>query len=100
MSLPVHTVLGQEPDSQLGKLGFLYATNPLQGSASGASILGSGKWGGASFGNAAFGSIRTADLDPRAQQEAYAGSPQAQSSIEGEVWANEQIGGPASHASK
>ncbi len=63
MSLP-STPIGLDPDSELGRLGFLYSTNPLQHSVSGTAVLGAVKWGGAIFGNSAFGTIRTSDPHP------------------------------------
>ncbi len=53
------------PPNQLGRLGFLYATNPTQDSVSGNVLLGSAHLGSSIAGNAAFGSIRTSDPDFR-----------------------------------
>ncbi len=62
-------VIGEEPDSQLGKLGFVYASNPMQHSVSGTVLLGSGRYGQSIFGSGAFGAARTSDPDPvRARQ--------------------------------
>ncbi len=63
-------LLGEEPDSQLGKIGLVYTSNPMQHSVSGTVLIGSGRFGGAIFGSAGFGTARTSDPDPtRAARE-------------------------------